>query len=244
MRNLLRPVVSVIGAMLLITPALAWSSPAGVLQEDLLVAEYGVPKPVDMGVSMQSLMAAMKPGEWEQGDDGALIYRINSTDQLTGQTSAIAMQFQPLQDGSGVLLTRCVVDQQEVPAIQLGEVFQPFIDKARTLEPPADLGKMAEGKLAKDILLNGRTSDAIRRIIPFDMYLLAKEFADQGTSFDAEDNGPYVTAMICLPHLCTEDEVDLVFDHSGHVWASITNDGKISYFGKPSDDVRKLLTRQ
>ena len=93
---------------------------------DFLGKEVHVPSPAaasappSIGRSVGDLVSAMVvPGLWEAAKDGNWIYRMTSTDQLSGHPTTLSLQFMYHPSATGAYLGRAESDGQELSAEEI-----------------------------------------------------------------------------------------------------------------------------
>ncbi len=108
--------------------------------------------------------------------------------------------------------------------------------------PAQGLAREAEGKMVPELLARGRTAAALRRVLGERAHARAKALLRDGwVGTPAETNGDYVVGSVCKKHECTITSVSVAFDHAGNAWASILDNGRLTFYGDPPPDVRALL---
>ena len=107
--------------------------------------------------------------------------------------------------------------------------------------PGDDIASLVLGKDPSDIVLIAAAANPLRRVMGDTAFEKARDIALGGVQSPAAQSGEFVVGTVCVPHMCGSDYTTWVFDHSGRVWASLVEDGKLTFYGDPSAAVRSLL---
>ena len=107
----------------------------------------------------------------------------------------------------------------------------------------ADLAARALGREVYEAVKDTTVLEAVRRIVPAKDYKVWAKWAKNGVSAPMEERNGVVFGFGCQPGNCSMVHGRLAFDHEGHVWASLTEDGENTrYYGNPPETVKALLT--
>jgi hypothetical protein len=107
--------------------------------------------------------------------------------------------------------------------------------------PDGDLAALVAGKYAFDLIKLSAVAGPLRRVMGPAAFDEARRMALGGPSSPGEAHGDLSVVEACEAHNCGAHHTKWVFDRKGRAAASISRNGHVRMFGKPTPEMRALL---